>query len=691
MKERNVEVALALSIIAVGVVIRLIPNIIYFAWGNDYGIYYYLSQAFLTGKSIVYPPNSPWGNDGYQFFPVTYFIVLGVHYLFRVPLNVALNYSIPFLGGLTPFLLYLISKQLGFNRYVSVLAGFLLAVNPVQVYQTSQPNYLTTGHFFLLLTILFFFKFHKDRKYLVPLVISLALLIMSHQLSTYIFLISIAGIVIFVNLLSDKWKSYLLWDTLFIESTGTFMMLYLLLRIPSMVHFFSGAMLGIGYGGVMVLFYVSTMLIYIVLSRWKTERFSKHLNSFLIRFKLNIDPGRDFYLTIISTLAIMLVFVVGMITGLLPSYISFNSIFISIPFFLFLSISIVGLKYFLTEMNIAEVFGWSFTIAVSLLYSVISRNTVLLPARYFEYLAAPFSIIAAYVLYKWDIHYKETHKLKNLHGANQQLMIRVPMKNSNKSHSHKSVAKPSFEGMKRYVVAKRFAAENIVIIVALSLILLMGVVSYPMTSDYIPSHTEAITYQDEAAIQYLNQTGNRNLSVATDHQIGIYIESFGFSSPFNNLSIFWNSTNWTQAIWQIIGENGTYLPVGYVLISSYMIEYGVWGYNGSNNPNQPPVYLNESSFSKFFTEPMELMYENTSATQNVSSYLFGINWTYVNSYLSQRGLGNLSYYVSLYHEKNRNDTSSPPEAVQASEAGSLQNHPAGQFEFLNSLPRRFKS
>jgi len=62
-----------------GIAIRLAPNLLYYAWGNDYGIYYYLSQAFLSGKALVYPPNSPWGTDGYQYFPMTYWIVDFTH------------------------------------------------------------------------------------------------------------------------------------------------------------------------------------------------------------------------------------------------------------------------------------------------------------------------------------------------------------------------------------------------------------------------------------------------------------------------------------------------------------------------------------------------------------------------------------------------------------------------------------
>lgn len=663
MKERNLEIIIASAIIVSGIVIRLIPNILYYAWGNDYGIYYYLSQSFLTGKSLLYPPNSPWGNDGYQYFPVTYIIVLGVHYILNIPLNVSLSYSIPILGGLTPFLLYLISRELGFNRMISALAGFLLVVNPVQVYQTSQANYLTTGHFFLLLSILFFLKFHKNLIYTIPLMLSIILLILSHQLSTYFFLISIMGMVISVNLLSNKWRDYNLYDFLIIEFTGTAMISYLLLRIPSMIGFFSKALLGLGYGGLLGLFYASSIILFEVLQRWDSEKFKKRVDNFLVKLRLNIDPRRDIYLTAISTISIVLVLLLFMAVGYLPSYITLSAVIISLPFILFLAISVVGLKYFLTERNISEVFGWSMAIIGSLLYSIISKNTVLLPARHFEYLAGPFSIISAYVVSKWYFYYRENGS-RNSYSENfvtdQEKLLPSPIIDSEGRLFFLVRRQIIHTTRKSYSIKKSIAVENILLIVIVSVVLLMGVFSYPITSDFIPSHTEALTFQDEAVIQYLNSTGNRSLSVATDHQIGILLKSYGFSSPFNNLSIFWNCTNWTQSIWQISGENGSYMPIGYVLISTYMIQYGVWGYNGTDNPNQPPIYLNATTFGKFFNQPFSLLYENSSATQNISSYLFAVNWTYIDNYMNSRNMGNLSYFEKLYENKeNLTDFNQP--------------------------------
>ena len=655
MKLGKREIAIISAIIIAGVAIRIFPNVLNYAWGNDYGIYYYLSQAFLSNKALAYPPNSPWGTDGYQYFPVTFLIVVTVHYLTGVPVSIALDYSIPFLGGLTPFLIYLISRQVGFDRNISAVAGFLLVVSPIQLYQTSQPNYLTTGHFFLLLSIYFFLAYHKNHNYAIPMGISIVLLVLSHQLSTYFFLISLVGMVFAVNLLGTKWRQNLFSDLLIIELSGTLMMAYLLLRVPNMVSFFSKAAYGLGYGAVIAVFYAMVLAMYLILRNSNSIKIKDVVVKIIEKLKLQIEPKRDLLLVILSAFILVAMFVVLSLTGFVPRYISYGALVVSLPFIIFISVSVVGVKYFLIENNIAEVFGWTLAIILSLFYSFVSKNTVLIPARSLEYLSEPFCIVSAYVLVKW-YQYFSSHKkgkgvrIKQVYGTTPPITAPIAI-NTAAGVTMVTVPRHVISTSARHVTySVRRPVENIIVIAAVSLVLLMGVASYPMVSDFVPSHTEAITIQDNSTISYLTQIGNTNLSVATDHQIGILLYSYGFNSPFNNLSSIWNSTSWQGAINDLTGQNGTYPPVGYIFLNSYMLRYGVWGFNSSLNPNQAPIMVNGSAFTKFFKKPFDLVYENSSTEANSTSYLFEVNWTY----LGNRGY-NLTYYEGLY----KNSTTTP--------------------------------
>ncbi len=660
MKLGRKDIAIITGIIVAGVAIRLLPNILNYAWGNDYGIYYYLSEAFLSGNALAYPPSSPWGTDGYQYFPVTYLIVDMIHYLTGIPIAESLDYSIPFLGGLTPFLVYLISREIGFDRAISALAGFLLVVSPVQLYQTSQPNYLTTGHFFLLLSMLFFLAYHRKRIFAVPMSVSIVLLVLSHQLSTYFFLISIIGMVFSVNLLSTKWKERLISDMLIIELTGTLMIAYLLLRVPDMVAFFSNAVHGLGYGAVIGLFYALVLGMFFILRMVNPERIKTRAVKVVEMLKLEIAPKRDLFLVFVSSVTLVLLFFLLREMGFIPPYISYVAIFISLPFIIFISVSVVGIKYFLIENNIAETLGWSMAIILSLLYSFLTRNTVLLPARNIEYLSEPFCIISGYVLIKW-YHYFRTNrkgsgvKVKQMYSEVRHVATPIVMNGPVGATIVTVQRSATVRNVRNLTYSARRPVENIVVIAAVSLVLMMGVASYPMVNDFVPSHNEAITVEDNSTIQYLIQTGNRSLSVATDHQIGILLYSYGFSSPFNNISILWNSTSWTSAIWEITGENGSYSPVGYVFLNSYMLRYGVWGFNSSLNPNQAPIMVNSSSFSKFFVQPFQLVYENSSTADNSTTYLFAVNWTY----LGEKGYS-LSFYEGLYENRTSGDSVTQP-------------------------------
>ncbi len=663
MKLKREEIIAISAIIIAGIAIRLIPNILYYAWGNDYGIYYYLSQAFLSSKSLAYPPNSPWGSDGYQYFPVTYLIVDAVHYVTGLPISTSLDYSIPILGGLTPFLLYLISREAGLDRITSSLAAFLLVVSPIQLYQTSQPNYLTTGHFFLLLSIYFFLAYHRKRVFLIPLSFSIVLLVLSHQLSTYFFLISIIGMVFGVNLFSTKWKDKILSDMMIIELSGTLMMAYLLLRVPNMVLFFSRAIHGLGYGAVLSLFYALVLCMFYILRRVDSTTLRRYAIGVISKLKLEIAPRRDVWLVFLAVFLLVVSFFILRATGFVPGYITAYAIFISLPFIIFISVSVIGIKYFLAENNVFEILGWSMAIVLSLLYSFASRNTVLIPARNIEYLSEPFSVIAGYVLINWYRYFRNERRqgkrtIERQYTGTQHVSTPIAI-NTPAGLTVVTIPKgKAVSTMRRVTLSARRPLENVIVIAAVSLVLLMGVASYPMVSEFVPSHTEAITLQDNATIQYLAEVGNRNLSVATDHQIGILLYSYGFYSPFNNISTLWNSTSWTNATNEITGDNGSYPPIGYVFLNTYMLRYGVWGFNSSLNPNQPPIQVNGSAFTKFFKQPFKLVFENSSVNGNSTSYLFELNWTY----LGNEGY-NLTYYEAIYRENNPGGPISQPSPI----------------------------
>jgi hypothetical protein len=95
----------------------------------------------------------------------------------------------------------------------------------------------------------------------------------------------------------------------------------------------------------------------------------------------------------------------------------------------------------------------------------------------------------------------------------------------------------------------------------------------------------------------------------------------------------WTGENWTDAINEHYGNN-TYPKIGYVLINSNMFYNGIYGYELSTHPSyDPPIYLNNTTFNKFFRQPFYILYYNNTFDNSQWVYVFGVNWTYINNYL----------------------------------------------------------
>jgi len=630
-----------LVVVIVGVGIRIAPNIIYFVWGNDFGIYYYLSKSYFNLNSLISPRSSPWGIDGYQYFPITYLIVDTVSFLTGLPVLLSLKYAIPILGGLTPLLIYYISRELQIGRSISFLSAMLLAVDPIQLFQTSQPNYLTTGHFFLLLSVLLFLKYHTKFEYFVPAILSSVTLTLSHQLSAYIFLILLIGMIVSVHLYNGSWRRYISKDILFTAFTGTFLLGYLIIRVPTSRYFLVSAASGLGLISIFILFCLVVISVYLILKvkgaccfLWKvTEKLRENRSS-------KKSLGDIAFLALaVATIEISLMILI--LTGSY-SFIGYDSALLSIPFAVFLAIAVIGTKNALIKGETPEILGWIVAITISMIYSAITSNKTLEVARQVEYLVEPFSIIAGMSLFSYfhgsysvsSSIYRKT--LVPLLPYRDKISILRKSRIFNGHYFHMGL----FYRRSPLVVPSARGAIVTVLISAL-LITLVGT-SYSMPSLFVPSVNEGITPQDAAAIAYLNSFGNRELSVATDHQLGILLYSYGFNSPFDKISVLWSSENWHKALWELEGENGSYQKIGYILIDTAMINDGVWGFNGVNNPSQPPVRMTDNSFNKFFEEPFKLIFRDSSRGNLSTAYVFAVNISYVDNFrnLTNSGMPN---------------------------------------------------
>jgi 4-amino-4-deoxy-L-arabinose transferase-like glycosyltransferase len=380
------------------IIIRSIPGWLYPAWGPDYGIYFGITQDFIDNPQF-FRPYSGWGTS-YSYFPVLYGVTAAVHGLTGLDLEFLMPKVAPIFGGLTVLLLYLIIKELFKNREVALASAAFLAANPFQIFQTSHAAPLTMGHFFMCLCILLFVLQRRSRFWTGPLYISTALLIGSHHLTTYFYILFLFTVLVIRNLGAREWTAHLKEDIFYFLATVTLTFCYwILIATPVFRADFASA-LPIGSWTTVGLFYILVAAVFGAipyLRKWKP--FQK-----FVAWKLGWPTPREDALKVGVTVGICtgfsilftFIYIFGTNFILLPAATSFL-----MPLFFTLGLSVAGYRYLDRFSEAAYAKAWLISILASFIFAVVTRNTAIYSFRHLEYFAYPLSILSGVAV--WEI------------------------------------------------------------------------------------------------------------------------------------------------------------------------------------------------------------------------------------------------------------------------------------------------
>ena len=621
----NWKTALVLTIVGfVAVFIRIYPTMGNFAFGNDFGIYSTIARDFLNSGRIFETFRSPWGGAGYGDFPVMYWIVLGLSRISGLNYATLLVKVPPVFGGLCSIIVYFIAYRLTKNSLVSCLAAMFDAVNPVIAYQTSISSILVFGHFFGLLSVLFFISYLDDRRYFLPFLGAGILMVLSHPLSTFMYLLAILGITL-AYLARRQSLGERLKLAAAIYPLSTFIFAYWFLFFKGFSSFMSGGVLHLPASLIIFAYYaVVTLLLFFPIERLLKLRQNSR-NDPVSNNNLWLYLSMAAYATV-STAAIIII--LDLVPGLSPvDVLSF------IPLILDGALAIMGM-YFARGTLRQITAGWIFLMGLALLYSVVTWNMVLYPGRYIEYLFEPLSILEAV----------GTVSLFNLF-----------MKNHYKDHPHSSIFRRSkliitVKGQRTvFGMLKRSALNFLesmggrynrtsafgVLLLLFVLIAASAATPYQVGNMVTPSGNQAISLPDYEAAKWLQYNADRNYSVATDHILGLMVDSYNLSGAFEDINQTWTETGFgNQTLHELLGReyspSQNYSPVGYIFIDNYMLSQGVWGYGGLSNPYHKPIKMTNQSFLKFLYPPFVPVYFNNT-TGNTWSLVIQVNWTWINS------------------------------------------------------------
>jgi hypothetical protein len=594
-KESDRLTAVLWAVVAGAIIIRSVPGWIYPAWGSDYGIYFGITQDFVESPQF-FRPYTGWGTS-YVYFPVLYATTAAVHGLTGLDIAFLMPKVAPAFGGLTILVLYLTVKSLFQNREVALLAAAFLAANPFQIYQTSHAAPLTMGHFFLCLSVLFFVMHRKDRFWTGPLYLSTALLVGSHHLGTYFYILFLFTALVWRNLQSKEWTENLKEELFYFLATVTLTFCYWILVATPVFRADFASALPIGSWTTVGLFYLLVACVFVAIPFLRrSERFRR-----LVAWKLWWPTPREDMVKVGATaaacVAFSAVFTFVPIYGSNFTFLPAATLFL-LPLFIVLGLSVVGYRYLDRFPERACVKAWLLSTTASFLFSVITRNQAIYSFRHLEYFAYPLSIMAGVAAWEmWGYLGKRTA-----------------------DGGQRTGTKPTTEGPDdgHWNTGRKWLAVGVV-----ALVLASAATAYSVQST-TSQFDESISPEVFDAADWMKENVHTNLTVGSDHRVSQILWTRGFKVTSDEAYWIFFAPNWTGALDELNGTGKTYGKVGFIVIDDVMKNKGV-----QSNLNETPRPITDAEYAKFSAEPFGLLYRARSADGSKWAEVYSVNWTFI--------------------------------------------------------------
>ncbi len=586
----NRRIRLTLFIVIVfAFLLRSIPAWTNAAWGNDIGVYYGLTNSFVK-YGTIFNTYEGWGGS-YEYFPILYILGGVVHILTGLSIMKSLTYTAPVFGALTALLIYFIVNDLFANRRLALISAAFVAVNPIHLYQTSHAAPLTIGHFFMLSSLYFFLRYSRKKRFLIPLVLTSALLIMSHHLTTYMYIISLGGMILFRNAFNPKGNEDLKNQMLYLLGFTITAFSYWLIVAGRYFSSFMKSGTQMLPLAVVIAFYVALMFMLLM---------SDNLRKYLSKIKKPEYTGNnDSQILSVCVLLMVIVMVAGAHFITIPgttAKLNWKVVFISLPLVIILAFTVLGLKYIWISEARAYILGWLIAITLSASIALITGNRVLFPDRHFEYLMEPLSIVAGLGVYSY---YRKGLEYRDRMG---------------KVVEDRSKLKGPILSFRQPFIRSSSAFKGFISVTVILVIISSGISSYPMRES-VGGYNEDYSHEFMSVLDWMFSNLDKNLTVAADHRLAQVIYGKG---EFRNLTYeddvhwLWFAEDWRDCLNELNTTNQTRLPpVSFIVIDHIMLDVGV-----QEKVGVVPEPMTPASYAKFSQYPFNLLYRNATDKNN---------------------------------------------------------------------------
>jgi len=563
-----------LAVTLIAILVRSIPGWIYAAWGNDFGIYFSITEDFAQNPQL-FRPYSGWGAS-YNYFPVLYMITAALHHLTGASVWWLLPRVAPIFGGLSVLLFYFMVKTLTRDRTIALLAAAFLASNPFHIYQTSHAAPMTMGHFFMAMTLFLFFKARENHRYVGPLYISTILLIGSHHLTTFFFLISLLVVIFWENVSVEHWTQHFSEDFMFLVLASTMTFIYWMLVATPVYEGFISEGMPLSPWASLMLFYAGLLVLFLVVIPLRRRKWSWPR---LIRTNVKNTPRNIIIMFLLSEAVIIpFAFISIPRTGF---RFDIMAAVLLMPQIVTLGLVVSGFGASPKMRGGRAVQGWTIVLMLSFTITFITWHWYLIPYRHIEYLAYPFSILAALGVVAYGRY----------------------------------LIKKGFRHTTRFKAMLAFAVA----------VLILNTASAYAVQTSTSGYREDISNQVLEAADWLDGNGSvKGYSIATDHRISQVFYSRGYNVTSDYVYALWFEDNWVNCTDDLDGWEGKYKPVKYVVIDEVMREDGV-----QSNINETPRPIEDEAYAKFQQQPFSLVFRTQNKNGDRWVEVYEVDWGYV--------------------------------------------------------------
>ncbi len=583
-----------ISIVLISIIIRLIKLYDFTLWGSDSGEHYFLLDQ-LRELGYIELDYTGWGFT-YPYFPGMHILSTGFAESAGISTYHALVFVTPVVAALSVLLIFCISYRIFRDPRIGLVAAGTLAVALPHVYSSSHPMPGSLGGFLLLGCILLILKSYDNKKFIIPLGLTTIALVITHHLTIYFLIITVAAVIIFSELLHHpklKKEIYLNRTRLnmgYLTFLITIALIYWLFYAAPFGDRILSKLFTNSERFIIPLAYLMICILWFLI--YLRRRSNWH-------FQPRILSSKQLISRIVLFLAIgMSIILISILTIIPGTDIEIEPIAVVffIPIILLISVIAAAPAFCLHYKSGIIVVAWLGVILMSILFSAATQSQELLLYRHFPYVFEPIAILTGVGVVKlFDMFMLAGKKDSGfvLDEPNSELFVSV--NNSTKDTVFHS--RPSF--------ALRLCASCFVAI----LIIICGVLSYPPL-EVLGGFEEGTTEDEFDSCLWARENLPDDSTVASDHRMSSML--FGFAGL--------NST-WEYAPTVLHGEtfdemsnelSSVRIPAGtktidYILITDN-IKQGVTLKQWENA--QP---MSEPAVKKFDSSQFVKLYDNGDA------------------------------------------------------------------------------